>query len=160
MSLDKLVDSTQLDSDLTSVANAIRTKGGTSAQLAFPAGFVSAIGDIPTGGGTPSNISVKIENSSNSSGAVAIQTVLYNSTVKAITAGGQNSTSISTGGSTTKNMLNQDGTICFNCNVALSAVTYNGVACAYQQSGSGSARPTRIVLPDNYDNTVAIVIKR
>ena len=49
MSVDKLVDSTQLDSDLTSVANAIRTKGGTSAQLAFPAGFVSAIAAIPTG---------------------------------------------------------------------------------------------------------------
>lgn len=53
MALDKLVDSTQLDSDLTSVANAIRTKGGTSAQLAFPAGFVSAIGAIPTGGNLP-----------------------------------------------------------------------------------------------------------
>ena len=39
------------DTDLTSVANAIRTKGGTSAQLAFPAGFVSAIADIPSGGG-------------------------------------------------------------------------------------------------------------
>lgn len=52
MSVDKLVDSTQLDADLTSVANAIRTKGGTSAQLAFPSGFVSAIGDIQTGGGT------------------------------------------------------------------------------------------------------------
>ena len=51
MALDKLVDSSQLDSDLTSVANAIRTKGGTSAQLAFPAGFVSAIGDISGGGG-------------------------------------------------------------------------------------------------------------
>ncbi len=51
MSVDKLVDSTQLDSDLTSVANAIRTKGGTSAQLAFPSGFVSAIQNIPTGGG-------------------------------------------------------------------------------------------------------------
>lgn len=51
MSVDKLVDSTQLDADLTSVANAIRTKGGTSASLAFPSGFVSAIGDIPTGGG-------------------------------------------------------------------------------------------------------------
>ena len=38
------------DTDLTSVANAIRTKGGTSAQLAFPAGFVSAIDAIPTGG--------------------------------------------------------------------------------------------------------------
>lgn len=45
------VDSTQLDSDLTSVANAIRTKGGTSGQLAFPAGFVSAVEAIPTGGG-------------------------------------------------------------------------------------------------------------
>lgn len=53
MALDKLVDSTQLDSDLTSVANAIRTKGGTSAQLAFPAGFVSAINDISGGGITP-----------------------------------------------------------------------------------------------------------
>ena len=51
MSVDKLVDSTQLDTDLTSVANAIRTKGGTSASLAFPAGFVSAINAIPTGGG-------------------------------------------------------------------------------------------------------------
>ena len=39
------------DTDLTSVANAIRTKGGTSAQLAFPSGFVSAIAAIPTGGG-------------------------------------------------------------------------------------------------------------
>lgn len=35
--------------DLTSVADAIRTKGGTSAQLAFPAGFVSAIGNISGG---------------------------------------------------------------------------------------------------------------
>lgn len=49
MSLDKLVDSTQLDADLTSVANAIRTKGGTAAQLTFPSGFVSAIGAITTG---------------------------------------------------------------------------------------------------------------
>lgn len=51
MAVDKLVDSAQLDADLTSVANAIRTKGGTSASLAFPAGFVQAIEDIPTGGG-------------------------------------------------------------------------------------------------------------
>ena len=51
MALDKLVDSTQLDSGLTSVANAIRAKSGGSSQLAFPAGFVSAVQAIPTGTG-------------------------------------------------------------------------------------------------------------
>lgn len=49
MSLDKLVDSTQLDADLTSVADAIRAKSGGSEQLAFPAGFVSEIQAIPSG---------------------------------------------------------------------------------------------------------------
>jgi len=39
------------DTDLTAVADAIRQKGGTSAQMAFPAGFVSAVQAIPTGGG-------------------------------------------------------------------------------------------------------------
>lgn len=53
MAVDKLVDSTQLDADLTSVADAIRSKGGTSASLAFPAGFISAVNAIPTGGGSP-----------------------------------------------------------------------------------------------------------
>ena len=38
------------DTDMTSVANAIRTKGGTSESLAFPTGFVNAINDIPSGG--------------------------------------------------------------------------------------------------------------
>lgn len=51
MAVDKLVDSTQLNADLTSVANAIRAKSGGSSQLAFPAGFVSEIGNIPSGGG-------------------------------------------------------------------------------------------------------------
>lgn len=51
MALDKLVDSTQLDTDLTSVADAIRAKSGTSGQLQFPGGFVDAIDAIETGGG-------------------------------------------------------------------------------------------------------------
>lgn len=38
------------DTDLTSVADAIRAKGGTSATLTYPTGFVSAIENIPTGG--------------------------------------------------------------------------------------------------------------
>lgn len=54
------------DTDLTSVANAIRTKGGTSASLAFPAGFVQAIGDIPSGGGGTEHLLAEVVPSSNS----------------------------------------------------------------------------------------------
>lgn len=47
----KVLDADQLDADLGIVADAIRTKGGTSADLAFPDGFVSAVENIETGGG-------------------------------------------------------------------------------------------------------------
>lgn len=50
MAYDKAVDSTVLDAGLTSVADAIRQKGGTSASLTFPQGFVDAIGEISGGG--------------------------------------------------------------------------------------------------------------
>lgn len=36
--------------DLTTVANAIRTKGGTQAQLSFPDGFAAAISNLSSGG--------------------------------------------------------------------------------------------------------------
>lgn len=39
------------DTSLGSVADAIRTKGGTSAPLEYPQGFIDAIDDIQTGGG-------------------------------------------------------------------------------------------------------------
>ena len=39
------------DTDLIAVANAIRAKDGSSASLEFPNGFVSAIQNIPSGGG-------------------------------------------------------------------------------------------------------------
>lgn len=51
MAYDKLVDSTQLNSDLGDVADAIRAKSGGSSPLTFPSGFISEIGNISTGGG-------------------------------------------------------------------------------------------------------------
>lgn len=56
MAIDKAIDSAALDAGLLSVANAIRTKGGTSAPLAFPAGFVSAVEAITAGGGGSSGL--------------------------------------------------------------------------------------------------------
>lgn len=40
------------DTELTAIADAIREKGGTSAELVYPDGFVTAIGNISGGGGT------------------------------------------------------------------------------------------------------------
>ena len=40
---------TTTDVELTSIANAIRTKGGTAAQLVYPQGFTAAISNIETG---------------------------------------------------------------------------------------------------------------
>lgn len=51
MALDKVIDSAELDANLTAVADAIRTKGGTTGELEFPNGFVSAVEGIQAGGG-------------------------------------------------------------------------------------------------------------
>ena len=45
---------------LTTVADAIREKGGTTAPLSFPAGMASAIRGIQTGGSDLSSIDVYI----------------------------------------------------------------------------------------------------
>lgn len=75
MAVDKLVDSTQLDADLTTVANAIRTKGGTSADLAFPAGFVSAVQAIPSGGGGVSVDDIATNTEPSGAISVSVQTI-------------------------------------------------------------------------------------
>ena len=46
MAYDKVIDSSVLEADLTSVADAIRGKTGTTGELAFPDGYVSAVNDI------------------------------------------------------------------------------------------------------------------
>lgn len=50
MVYDKLVDSAQLDADLTIVADAIREKGGTTEKLPFPYGMKEAIENIDARG--------------------------------------------------------------------------------------------------------------
>lgn len=52
MSYNKSIDSSAINTDLTTIANAIRAKTGGSTPLVFPSGFVSEINNIPAGGGT------------------------------------------------------------------------------------------------------------
>lgn len=51
MAIDKAIDSTAFDSKLTTVADAIRTAGGTTEPMSFPSGMVEAITAIQAGGG-------------------------------------------------------------------------------------------------------------
>ena len=52
MAIDKAIDSTEFDSKLTTVADAIRTAGGTTEPMSFPSGMVEAITAIQAGGGS------------------------------------------------------------------------------------------------------------
>ena len=105
MAVDKLVDSTQLNADLTSVANAIRVKGGTSASLAFPAGFVDAIGDIETGGGvTVSPLSVTANGTYTAPSGEAYSPVTVN-----VSGGGQPSASPKA-----VNFIDYDGSVLYS----------------------------------------------
>lgn len=45
----KAVNADQMDADMTSVANAIRTMGGSTETFAWPTGFITAIREIETG---------------------------------------------------------------------------------------------------------------
>lgn len=47
----KIVNATQLDADLQTLADAIRTKAGTTGKLSFPAGMKTAVDGLQTGGG-------------------------------------------------------------------------------------------------------------
>ena len=49
----KVVDAEQLNADMSSVADSIRTKGGTTDALAWPDGYKTAIDSIPSGGSSP-----------------------------------------------------------------------------------------------------------
>lgn len=49
MTVDRAIDSTEFDSKLTTVADAIRTAGGTTEPMSFPSGMVEAISALKSG---------------------------------------------------------------------------------------------------------------
>lgn len=69
---------TVTDLELTSIANAIRTKGGTSASLAFPSEFVSAINDISAGANDDGYIQTTLQQVSNSTASYVGSRAFWN----------------------------------------------------------------------------------
>lgn len=66
------------DTDLTAVADAIREKGGTSAALVWPSGYVDAIGAISGGGGgTEKTITITLTNPRSASEAMDPACTIY-----------------------------------------------------------------------------------
>ena len=76
------------DNSLVSVADAIRSKGGTSDALVFPDGFVSAISAIQTGGGGAKETWVI---KSSATGAFATTQISFTSNGRKFTSIGTNS---------------------------------------------------------------------
>ncbi len=61
--------------ELTSIADAIRAKGGTTSTLVYPTEFVSAINDIPTGGGGGGDITPFPTSPDNSNAIIKITNI-------------------------------------------------------------------------------------
>jgi hypothetical protein len=154
MALDKLVDSTQLDTDLASVANAIRVKGGTSAQLAFPTGFVNAVNAIGGGGGSAENLNVRIQNGKST--PLSLRVPVYDTENMMIWT---NSISITAGNTVLREILKQGNAFCISGATTLKVnnVTYNEENVEFSSFGSSSKNYV-ISLPDNYSNSYPFVI--
>ena len=63
--------------DLKAVADAIRTKAGSTAQLSFPDGFVTAVNGIQTGGGGGAGFKVTFPATAANWNFVSSKAVLY-----------------------------------------------------------------------------------
>jgi hypothetical protein len=61
MAVDKAIDSTEFDSKLTTVADAIRTAGGTTDTMSFPTGMIDAISSLSSGGGGTEELSALLK---------------------------------------------------------------------------------------------------
>lgn len=61
MAVDRAIDSTEFDSKLTTVADAIRTAGGTTEPMSFPSGMVDAISSLSSGGGGTEELSALLK---------------------------------------------------------------------------------------------------
>lgn len=137
MAVDKLVDSTQLDTDLTAVANAIRTKGGTSASLAFPNGFVDAIDAIETGGGGGEEIDAFIMRTTSGD--------YINNTITSIGAGAFYACPITSFSSDSATSL--AGEAFHGCNQLISVSLPNVTSGMWTNAFYGCSRLVGIVLP-------------
>lgn len=142
MSVDKLVDSTQLDSDLTSVANAIRTRGGTSSDLSFPSGFVSAVGAI---GNT---YSASDEGKVVDNGALVAQTAHADVTP---------TTSDQTIDTTTNNSIKVKGDADLVATNIKKDVEIFGVTGSYEGGGGGSDETGSFIAGTDQDNVTISV---
>lgn len=61
MAIDRAIDSTEFDSKLTTVADAIRSAGGTTEPMSFPSGMVEATSSLSSGGGGTEELSALLK---------------------------------------------------------------------------------------------------
>lgn len=134
MAIDKAIDSGVLDANLTTVAQAIREKGGTTQLLAFPAGFQSAIESIETGITPEGSLTITENGTYDVTGkAQAIVNVLnnhlrfvYNNPVSV--SGSGNYVTIASGNDILKRIRNYDSLIVIYRATGEASCTKNAIA--------------------------------
>lgn len=157
-----LVDSTHLNDNLEDIADAIRTKGGTSSSLSFPQGFIDAVNAIPTGGGgiTVQKGAVSLTNNRGSQiGCNRIRMEVY--TGSYLDAYNSN---IANGSTLTENSMaiftdsnNVDFFIMHSTANNL-AFSYNGNPLTSSKTGVSGQYNYIVYLPSGFDNSYPIII--
>ena len=122
MAYDKVVDSAVLDAGLTSIADGIRAKGGTTDTMSFPDGMVNAIAAIETGSSAYESLAANLITSrSTIVGTGMISSILKNATN--IDDYALNKTRIRT--ITIPSSITIIGSYAFSNNPSLATVTFN-----------------------------------
>lgn len=158
----KLVDSTELDSDLSDIADAIRAKTGESSPLAFPNDFLSAIQAIPTGGGGLSVTSKIIRLTNNFGSQVGCNRLRWE--IVANTTFDPYQSNISNGSTLTESYMaiftdSGGDFFLFHSTSNLNGFSYNNSPLSFTKTTvSSGQRNYKVYLPVGFDNSYPIII--
>lgn len=152
----ELVDASKLDACCTAEANAIRSKTGSSAQIAYDwansKGFADAIAAIPTGGGgiTISLLNYNVSIQNGRTGTINTTRVIYNSTV-VLSALGVN---IPAGSTSTFHDFATDGTHIWFRAAPGTTISYNGNPATFDKSDQFF----QVTIPAGFDGTIPFIV--